>query len=117
MAVYMRLQQPHTLHPNDASTFDLTDEQHRLHTFNANWNQALYDIQDFANEGFFSLSTSDNNLQCFSCGIILTKFHSNTSNFIIHLLASPTCKHLTRSDETNKTDGTYRTTGQYRRIT
>jgi len=112
MAVYMRLQQPHTLHPNDASTFNLTDEQHRLRTFNANWNQALYDIQDFANEGFFSLSTSNNNLQCFSCGIILTKLPSNKSSFIIHLLASPTCKHLTLSDETNKTDGTYCTTQQ-----
>jgi len=48
---YMKLKQPHTPQPNDASTFDLTDERHRLGTFNKNWNQ------DLANEGFFSLST------------------------------------------------------------
>jgi len=106
----MRLKQPHTPQPHDASTFDLTDEQHRLRTFNANWNQALYDIKDLENEGFFSLSTTNNNMQCFSCGIISTKFPSNTSSFIIHLLASPNCKHLIRSEETNKTDDTYRST-------
>jgi len=62
------------------------------------------------NEGFFSLSTTNNNIQCFSCGVILTKFPSNTSSIIIHLLASPNCKHLIQSDETNKTDDTYRNT-------
>jgi len=106
----MRLKQPHTPQPNDTRTFDLKDEQHRLRTFSANWNQALYDIKALANEGFFSLSSTNNNIQCFSCGVILTKFPSNTSSFIIHLLASPNCKHLIQSDVTNKTDGTYRTT-------
>jgi len=52
-AIYLRLKQPHTPQPNDATTFDLTDEQHRLRTFNANWNQALYDPEDLVNEGFF----------------------------------------------------------------
>jgi len=111
-AVYMRLKQPHILHPNDVSTFDLTDEQHRLRTFNANWNQALYDIQDLPNEGFFSLSTSNNNVQCFSCGVVLTKCPSNTSSFIIHLLASPGCNYITQSNETNQSDSTFRTTQQ-----
>jgi len=97
-AMYTRVKHPHTPQPNDANTFDLTDEQHRLRTFNANWNQTLYDIKDLANEGFFSLSTTNNNIQCFSCGTILSKFPSNTSSFIIHLLASPNCKHLIQSD-------------------
>jgi len=35
-ATYMRLKQLHTPQPNDLSTFDLTSEQHRSHTFNAN---------------------------------------------------------------------------------
>ena len=109
-AIYLRLKQPHTPPLNDASTFDSTDEQHRLRTFNANWNQALYDPKDLANEGFFSLSTTYNNIQCFSGGNVLTKFPSNTFSFIIHFLASPNCKHLHQSDETNKTDGTYRFT-------
>jgi len=86
---YLRLKQPHTPQLNDASTFDLTDEQRRLRTFNANWNQALYDPKDLVNEGLFSLSTTYNNIQRFFCGIILTKFLSNTSSFIIHLLAFP----------------------------
>jgi len=81
-----------------------------LRTFNANWNQALYDPKDLANEGFFSLPTTYNNIQCFSGGNVLTKFPSNTFSFIIHFLASPNCKHLHQSDETNKTDGTYRFT-------
>lgn len=109
-ATYMRLKHPHTSQPNDVSTFDLTDEQHRLRTFNANWDQTLYDVKDLANEGFFSFSTTNTNIQCFSCGTILTKFPSNTASLIIHLLASPNCKHLSQSDETNKTDDTYRST-------
>jgi len=65
-AIYLRLKQPYIPQPNDASTFDLTDEQHSLRTFNANWNQALYAQKDLVNEGFFSLSTTCNNMQCFS---------------------------------------------------
>jgi len=111
-AMHTRLIQPLMQHPNDVTTFDITDEQHRLRTFNANCNQALYDIKDFANEGFFSLSTNNNNVQCFSCGVIVTKFPSNTSSFITHLLASPRCKHLKQSSETNQSDGTFHTTQQ-----
>jgi len=37
-AIYLRFKQPHTPQLNDASTFDLTDEQHRFRTFNAKWN-------------------------------------------------------------------------------
>jgi len=109
-AIYLRLKQPHTPQSNDASTFDLTVEQHRLRTFNTNWNQALYDPKAPANEAFFSLSTTYNDIHCFSGGIILTTYPSNTFSFIIYLFASPNCKHLIQSDEANNTDGTYRFT-------
>jgi len=81
-----------------------------LHTFNANWNEALYDIKDLANEGFFFSFNQQQQYPMFLMWCDPTKFLSNTSSFIIHLLASPNCKYLIKSDETNKTDGTYRST-------
>jgi len=99
---YMRLKYPLTCLPNDATTFDITDETHRFRTFNSNWNPTSFDTQDLANEGFFSLATTSHNIQCFSCGIILTKFPPHVSSFAIHLLASPECHHLRLQDPTNK---------------
>jgi len=101
-ALYMRLNHPHTYQTNDITTFDVTDETHRFRTFNDNWDRTSYDIKDFANEGFFSLHTTNLNIQCFSCGVIITKFPPYVSSFVIHLLASPDCKHLLLHDTTNK---------------
>ena len=103
-AIFMRLNHPHTYHTNDITTFDVTDETHRLRTFNDNWDRTTYDIKDFANEGFFFLHTTNLNIQCFSCGVIITRFPPYVSSFVIHLLASPDCKHLLLTDTTNKTD-------------
>jgi len=103
-ALYMRLNHPHTYHINDITTFDVTDETHRWRTFNDNWDRTVYDIKDFANEGFFSLHTTNLNIQCFSCGVIITRFPPHVSSFAIHLLASPDCQHLLSKDTTNKTD-------------
>ena len=51
---------------------------------------------------FFSLSKTSTNIQCFSCGIILTKFSPDTPSFVSHLLPSPNCKHLHLDDDLNK---------------
>jgi len=102
--LYMCLKYPYTCQINDATTFDMTDETNRFRTFNDNWDHTLFDVQDFANEGFFSLAITNHNFQCFSCGIILTEFPSHTPSFILHLLASPDCKHLRSRDDLNKTD-------------
>jgi len=103
-ALYMRLNHPHTYQTNDITTFDVTDETHRCRTFNDNWDRTSYDIKDFANEGFFSLHTTNLNIQCYSCGVIVTKFPPHVPSFVIHLLASPDCKHLLLHDTTNKSD-------------
>ena len=106
--IYMRLKSPYVCHINNVTTFDLTDEQQRLRTFNESWDWTLYDVKDFADEGFFSLSTNNTYIQCFSCGIIVTKFPPNISSFAIHLLASPNCKHLHSGDGTKKPDSHFR---------
>jgi len=65
-SVYTKLKYPNTTQTNDACTFDPTDEQQRLRTYNTNWNRD--------NEGFFSLSPININIQCFSFGVILANF-------------------------------------------
>jgi len=80
----------------------MTDESHRIRTYNANWDQTLFDIHDLANEGFFSLSHTSLEIQCFSCGLILTRFPSNMSIFAIHFIKSPQCIHLYEHDPINK---------------
>jgi len=102
--IYLRLKYLYTCHTNDVTTFDITDETHRVRTFNDNWDKTLYDVKHLANEGFFSLSTTNTNIQCFSCGIIITKFPSNTPSFVLHLIASPNCKHLRSTDDISKPD-------------
>jgi len=39
-----------------------------------------------------------------------SKFPSNMSSFVIHLISSPDCKHLTQQDETNKVNGNFQNT-------
>jgi len=99
---YMQLKYPHTHQTNDATTFDMTDESHRIRTYNVNWDRTLFDIHDFANEGFFSLSHTSLDIQCFSCGLILTRFPSNVSIFAIHFIKSPHCPQVNARDPTNK---------------
>ena len=56
-AIYMRLQTPDHCQLNDITIFNLTDEHHRLETFNnQNWRQSPYNVTDLAKNGFFSLS-------------------------------------------------------------
>jgi len=99
---YMQLEYPYTHPVNDVTKFDMTDESHRTRTYHANWDRTLFDIHDFANEGFFSLSHTSLDIQCFSCGLILTRFPSNVSIFVIHFIASPHCLQLYDSDPVNK---------------
>jgi len=66
-----------------------------------NWDQSLYDVTDLAKNRFFSLSKTSTHIQCFSCGIIITKFLPNVPIFLFHWLASPDCKHLQLGDEFN----------------
>ena len=101
-ATYMQLEYPYTNQINDVTNFDMTDESHRIRTYNANWDQTLFDIHDLANEGFFSLSHTSLEIQCFSCGLILTRFSSNVSIFAIHFIRSSHCLHLYEHDPTNK---------------
>jgi len=63
-----------------------------------------FNVKDLAmkDEVFFSLLKNNTCIQCFSCGIILTKFLPDIPSFVLHLLASPSCKHLHLSDDTNK---------------
>ena len=102
MATYMQLEYPFTNQNNEVTNFDMTDESHRIRTYNANWDRTLFDIHDFANEGFFSLSQNSLEIQCFSCGLTLTRFPSNVSIFAIHFLKSPQCAHLYEKDPANK---------------
>jgi len=99
---FMQLKYPNTHQLNDVTSFDMTDESHRIRTYNANWNRTLFDIHDFANKGFFSLSNTSLDIQCFSCGIILTRFPSNVSIFAIHFIMSPDCQHLYAQEPINK---------------
>ena len=101
-ASYMQLEYPYTSQINDITNFDMTDESHRIRTYNANWDQTLFDIHDLANEGFFSLSHTSSEIQCFSCGLILTRFPSNVSIFAIHFIKSPHCIQLYEHDPVNK---------------
>ena len=98
----MRFQTPDHCQLNDITTFNLTDEHHRLDTFNnKNWGQSPCDVTDLAKNGFFSLSKINTHIQCFSCGIIITKFLPSVPIFLFHWLASPDCKHLHLRDDTN----------------
>ena len=99
---FMQLKCPSTHQLNDVTSFDMTDESPRIRRYNANWNRTLFDIHDFANEGFFSLSNTSLDIQCFSCGIILTRFPSNVSIFAIHFIMSPDCHHLYAQEPINK---------------
>ena len=99
---FMQLKYPNTHQPNDVTSFDMTDVSHRIRTYNANWNRILFDKHDFADEGFFSLSNTSLDVQCFSCGLILTRFPSNVSIFVIHFIMSPDCQHLYAQDPINK---------------
>jgi len=101
-ASYMQLEYPYTRQVNDVTKFDMTDESHRIRTYNANWDRTLFDIHDFANEGFFSLSHTSLEIQCFSCGLILTRFPSSVSIFAIHFIKSPHCLQLYECDPVNK---------------
>jgi len=101
-ATYMQLEYPYTSQTNEVTNFDMTDESHRIRTYNANWDRTLFDIHDFANEGFFSLSHTSLEIQCFSCGLILTRLPSNVSIFAVHFIKSPQCIHLYEHDPANK---------------
>jgi len=81
-ALYMRLKYPYTCQTNDVTTFDVTDETHRLCTFNDNWDQALYDVKDFANEGFFHYQ-----VQTLISNVFLAELYSQNSR-PIHLALS-----------------------------
>ena len=53
-AIYMRLQNSDHCQLNDITTFNLTDEHHRLETFNnKNWRQSPYNVTDLSKNGFF----------------------------------------------------------------
>ena len=58
----------------------------------------MFGIHDFANEGFFSLSHTSLEIHCFSYGLILTRFPSNVSIFVMHFIKSPHCLHLYERD-------------------
>jgi len=104
-ALYLQLRSFNKCQINDVTTFNLTNEHHRLCPFkNKNWDQSLYDVTDLAKNEFFSLSKINTHIQCFSCGIIITKFLPSVPIFLFHWLASPDCKHLHLRDDTNVPD-------------
>ena len=104
-ALHMRLPSLNKCQLNDVTKFNLTKEHHRLRTFNnKNWDRTVHDVTDLAKNGFFSLSKTTTYIQCFSCGIIITKFLPNVPIFLFHWLASPDCKHFHLRDDTNVPD-------------
>jgi len=109
-AIYMHIRSSDTSQCNDIITINVTTESHRLDTFiNEFWKRSSHDVTELAKNGFFSLSPINTYIQCFSCGIIITKFLSNIPIFLFHWLASSNCKHLHFDNDTKSPVAQYHT--------
>jgi len=99
---HLRYLYPEKQYINDLNSIDITNEQQRRSTFHQNWDETIYNVQSFAQNGFFSLTQHNDMIQCFSCGLLITRFPHDIPIFTIHLLLNPNCRHIANHDQTNQ---------------
>jgi len=78
---------------NNIQMIDMTDVLQRRMSFSHQWKEYGYNIHDLATEGFFALN-EPYTVQCFSCGIVWTRFPKDVPSHTLHRITSPYCRKV-----------------------
>jgi len=78
---------------NNIQIIDMTDVLQRRMSFSHQWKEYGYNIHDLATEGFFALNETCA-VQCFSCGVIWTRFPKDVPSHTLHRITSRCCRKV-----------------------